>query len=229
MTLWRNQTWKHISRYEYTIASSFGVWPLFVLLTILHTYYHANIDYLRNWQTFIITCGITVAFFCTMWSFSNYLWINVYGFFPPIPFGGYTSGNFMIPVVFATLWFMIPKKARKEKELKRRFVIFLVSRVYDLLVAYMYAFITLFFILIPSDYQPILGFVCPLIREILVKTLNFITYRAGGGRRVKMGKYFLKTASGSGSNITQGQLQITLIFETSREIKKSYEHLQKLY
>ena len=81
----------------------------------------------------------------------------------------------------------------------------------------------------PSDYQPILGFACPLIREILVKILNFITYRAGGGRRVKMGKYFLKTASGSGSNITQGQLQITLIFETSREIKKSYEHLQKLY
>ena len=56
----------------------------------------------------------------------------------------------------------------------------------------------------PSDYQPILGFACPLIREILVKILNFITYRAGGGRRVKMGKYFLKTASGSGSNITQG-------------------------
>ena len=202
ITLWTNQTWKHISRYEYTIACALGVWPLFVLLTILHTFYHANIDYLRNWQTFIITSGITVAFFCTMWSFSNYLWINVYGFFPPIPFGGYTSGNFMIPVVYTTLWFMIPKSARKEKELKRRFVIFLVSRVYDLLVAYMYAFITLFFILIPSDYQPILGFVCPLIREILVKILNFITYRTGGGRRVKMGKYFLNTASGSGSNIT---------------------------
>ena len=184
------------------IASAVGVFPLFVLLTILHTFYHANIDCLRNWRTFIITCGIIVALFCTIWTFSNYLWINVYGFFPPIPFGGYACGNSMNFVVFATLWFMIPKKARTEKELKRRFVIFLVSRVYDILVAYMYAFITLFFILIPLDYQPILGFVCPLIREILVKILNFITYRAGGGRRAKMGKYFLKTAYGSGSNIT---------------------------
>ena len=135
------------------ITCTIGVWPLFVLLTILHTFYHANIDYLRNWQTFIIISGITVAFYCTIWTFSNYLWINVYGFFPPIPFGGYAVGNFMIPVVFVTLWFMIPKKARTEKELKRRFVIFLVSRLYDTLVAYMYAFVTLFFILIPRGKQ----------------------------------------------------------------------------
>ena len=92
MTLWRNQTWKHISRYEYTIASSFGVWPLFVLLTILHTYYHANIDYLRNWQTFMIVTGFVVMFYCTASAGLNYLWINL-GFFPPIPFGAYTIGS----------------------------------------------------------------------------------------------------------------------------------------
>ena len=49
------------------------------------------------------------------------------------------------------------------------------------------------FILIPSDYQPILGFVCPLIRDILLKILNFITYRVGGGRCTKMGKCFIHT------------------------------------
>ena len=170
------------------MIASFGWVTIFTLKTILHTFYHANIDYLRNWQTFIIISGITVAIYFTIWTFSHYLWINVYGFFPPIPFGGYASGNFMIPVVFVTLWFMIPKKARAEKELKRRFVIFLVSRVYDIFVLWVYVYATLLFIHIPSAYQPILGFFCPLLREIFLKILNFITYRAGGGRHVKMGK-----------------------------------------
>ena len=202
MNLWTNQTRKHNSRYEFTLAFGFGLQTFLVLKTLLQTYYYANIDYLRNWQDVTIASGFVVMSYCTAGACSNYLWINILGFFPPIPFGGYTIGSLIIPLVYATLWFRIPKIARKEKELKRRFVIFLVASVWDFFVAYMYAFTSLLFIIIPSDYQPILGFVCPLFREILLKIINFITYRAGGGRTVKMGKYFLNTASGSGSNIT---------------------------
>ena len=150
----------------------------------------------------MIASGFVVLSYCTVSACFNYLWINILGFFPPIPFGSYSIASLIIPLVYVTLWFRIPKSARKEKELKRRFVIFLVAQGWDFLVAFMYAFTTLLFIIIPSDYQPILGFVCPLFREILLKIINFITYRAGGGRHVKMGKYFLNTASGSGSNIT---------------------------
>ena len=199
MNLWTNQTWKHISRYEFTLAAGFGLWPFFVAKSILNTYYHANIDYLRNWQTFMIAYGFGVICFCTGDACYSYLWINILGFFPPKPFGGYTIGAIMIPVVYAVLWFRIPKSARKEKELKNRFVVFLVSRVYDHQVAFVYVFITLLFIHIPSDYQPILGFVCPLLREIFMKILNFITYRAGGGENVKMGKFFFNAASCSGA------------------------------
>ena len=191
MSLCMNQTWIHISRYETTFVNCFGAMAFWVLNTNLQAFYHYNIDYLRNWKTIILTWGIVCIFLGILWSFANYLWINVYGFFPPIPFGGFTIGTFMLPFVYALLWFMIPKSARKEKELKRRFVLFLVSRVYDISVIFMYAYFTLLFLLIPSDYQPILGFVCPLIREILIKILAFIAYRAGGGRRVKIGKYFL--------------------------------------
>ena len=195
-------TWKHTSRYEFWSWSCIGVMPFWILKTNLQAFYHTNIDYLRNWQNIILTFGIVVPFTCILWLFAYYLWINIYGLFPPIPFGGFTIGMGMLPFVYAMLWFMIPKSARKEKELKRRFVMFLVSRLYDVLGTFLYAYLTLLFILIPSDYQPILGFVCPLIREILLKILNFITYRAGGGRRVKMGKYFLNLVSSSGSNIT---------------------------
>ena len=201
MNLLTSQTWKHISRYEFTLAFGFGVQIPLVLKTLLQTYYYANIDYLRNWQDFLIASGFVVLSSCTAGAFSNYLWINTLEFFPPIPFGGYTIGSLMIPLVYATLWFRIPKSARKEKELNRKFGIFLVASVWDFFVAYMYAFITVLFIIIPSDYQPILGIVCPVFREILLKIINFITYRAGGGRTVSMGKYLLNTASGSGSNI----------------------------
>ena len=148
-----DQYLKHISRYEFTLVNVFVWVPFFAWKTILQTFYHANIDYVRNWQSFVQACGIGAMIYSTVNIGCNYLLINNYGFFPPIPFGGYASGNFMIPVVFVTLWFMIPKKARTEKELKRRFVIFLVSRLYDTLVAYMYAFVTLFFILIPRGKQ----------------------------------------------------------------------------
>ena len=190
----------HISRYEFTLASGFGLWPMLVLRTTLQTFYHANIDYLRNWQTFIIVSGFVVMFYCTASAGFNYLWINL-GFFPPIPFGAYTIGSITYPLMCAILWFRIQKNARKTKELKTRFVIFLVSQVFSVFVAWVYAFTTSVFILIPSYYQPILGFVSPLYRAIILKILNFLTYRADGGRHVKMGNYFLNTASGSGSNI----------------------------
>ena len=197
-----DQIWKHIFRYEFALASAFGWIPFFVLKTILQTFYHANIDYLRNWETFVALTGIGFITLCTADACYSYLWINILGFFPPKPFGGYTIGSIIIFVVYTTLWFRIPKSARREKELKRKFVIFLVSRVYDILVSWVYVYFTLLFILIPSDYQPILGLVCPLLRDILLKILNFITYNVGGGKHVKMGKYFLDAASSSGSNIT---------------------------
>ena len=194
--------WKHISRYEFTLATVFAWVPLFVSKTILQTFYHANIDYLRNWQSFMLAFGIGSMIYSTFNVGCNYLWTNTYGFFPPIPFGGFTIPFMSIPAIYATMWFMIPKSARTEKELKRRFVIFLVSRVYDILASWVYAFISLLFVVIPSNYQPILGIFCPLFSEVLLKILIFITHRAGGGRHVKMGKCYLNTASGKGSNIT---------------------------
>ena len=138
----------------------------------------------------MIIYGIVSILFFFVDTCYTCLWTNTFGFFPPIPFGAYTVWTVCIPVVFFMMWFRIPKSARKEKELQRRFVIFLVSRAYDLSVAFVYVFFTLLFIHIPSDYQPILGFVCPLLRFFFLKIFNFITYRAGGGRIVKMGMFF---------------------------------------
>ena len=190
MNLCTEQSWKHISRYEFTLVASFGWVLFFISKTTLQTFHHANIGYLRNWKTFMLAYGIEAVLFCIGDACYNYLWINVFGFFPPKPYGGLTVGSFVIPLVYAAFWFRIPNRARTEKEQKRRYVIFLVSRVYDIFVLWVYVYATLLFIHIPSAYQPILGFFCPLLREVFLKILNFITYRAGGGRHVKMGMFF---------------------------------------
>jgi hypothetical protein len=185
---------KHISRYEFILSAVFGWPPFFISKITLQTFYHANIGHVRNWQTFMLACGIGFMVCLFVDIGCNYLWINTFGFFPPIPFGTYLIGTLTVPVMYATLWFRIPKIARTEKELKKRFFIFLVSQAYDILVAWVYVYFTLLFILIPGDYQPILGFVCPLIREINQKILNSLAYRAAGGknlRHVKIGKLFL--------------------------------------
>ena len=189
-----HKTRKPFFRYEFTIATAFGWVPFFILKITLQAFYHANIGYLRNWQTFMLACGIGSTIVCTIDACYNYLWTNTFGFFPPKPFGAYTLATFAMPAMYATLWFRIPKSARTEKELKKRFLMFLVSQAYDVLVAWVYVYITLLFIFIPEEYQPILGFVCPLLREINLKILNFLAYRAAGGknlRHVKIGKLFL--------------------------------------
>ena len=186
-----DQYLKHISRYEFTLVNVFVWVPFFAWKTILQTFYHANIDYVRNWHSFIQACGIGAMIYSTVNVGCNYLLTNNYGFFPPIPFGGYAIAIISVPGIYATMWFRIPESVRTEKELKKRFGVFLVSRLYDMLVAWVYVYFTLLFIIIPSDYQPILGLVCPLLREFLLKILNFITYRADGGKNVKMGKFFL--------------------------------------
>ena len=182
--------WNNTSRYEFTLAAGFGSYPFFISKTILQTFYHANIDYLRNWRTFMLMYGIGSTIFFIVDACYNYLWINTFGLFPPIPFSAYTLATFSMPAMYATLWFRIPKSAREEKELQKRFIIFLVSQAYDVLLAWVYVYFTLLFIHIPEEYQPILGFVCSILREINQKILNFIIYRAGGGRHVKMGMFF---------------------------------------
>ena len=182
---------KHISRYEFILSAVFGWVPFFISKITLQTFYHANIGHVRNWQTFMLACGIGFMVVLPVDTGCNYLWNNTFGFFPPIPFGTYLIGTLTVPAMYATLWFRIPKSARTEKELKKRFFIFLVSQAYDILVAWVYVYFTLLFILIPEDYQPILGFVCPLIREINQKILNSFAYRASGGknlRHVKIGE-----------------------------------------
>ena len=193
MNLCTDQSCKHISRYEFTLIASFGWFFFFTMKKTLTSYYHANIGYLRNWKTFMLVYGIVAMLFCIGDAFYNYLWIYIFGFFPPKPYGGLTVGSFVIPIVYAAFWFRIPNRARTDKEQKRRFAIFLLCQVFDLFVLWVYVYATLLFIHIPSAYQPILGFFCPLLRGTFLKILNFITYRAGGGRRVKMGKYFLNT------------------------------------
>ena len=203
----------------------FGWVPFFVLKITLQTFYHANIGHVRNWQTFMVGCGIGFMAVILVEIGRYYLWINTFGFFPPIPFGTYITGTLTAPAMYATLWFRIPTNARIEKEIKKRFFIFLVSQVYDVVVAWVYVYFTLSFILIPEDYQPILGFVTPLIREINQRILNSLAYRAAGGknlRHVKIGKFFHNQIRFQGSITFQAFFFEILIFPPySNSISKS--------
>ena len=93
----------------------FGWNTFFVTVCILHLFYQANIDELRNWQSFWIALGICTMIYSTVNVGCNYLWIETLEFFPPIPFGGFTIANFAVPPMIAVFWFMIPKSVKKKK------------------------------------------------------------------------------------------------------------------
>ena len=72
-----------------SLSAVFGWVPFFISKITLQTFYHANIGHVRNWQTFMVACGIGFMVVLLIDIGCYYLWVNTFGFFPPIPFGTY--------------------------------------------------------------------------------------------------------------------------------------------
>ena len=105
MNLCTDQSLKHVFRYEFTLIVAFGFISINITKMTLQTYYHANIGYLINWKMFMLAYGFMAMLFCIGDACYNYLWVNILGFFPPKPFGGFTVGTFIIPLFYALYWF----------------------------------------------------------------------------------------------------------------------------
>ena len=74
----------------------------------------------------------------------------------------------------------IPKFARKDKQLQKKFAWFFLSQCSLLLAAWTYGFFTTAFLNTPSDYQWVLGLISPLVRVFFVWILTKIVYQALG-------------------------------------------------
>lgn len=171
--------------YEYLIVLVCGYCVIVSVQMVLQSYYRANLTYAKNWTSgivvFIIATAVTVLSFLAY----HYSWVEILGFYPPMPFIGYITGSLSVYAIFVTLWFRMPNDERNDKNFQKRFAYFVASGTLDLITMWVYIFFLNAFLDIEKKYQPILGLVSPVIKYVFIRALLPLAYKAAGSDKLE--------------------------------------------
>ena len=93
--------------YELMCISSTAWVSIFTATLILKSAYWADIMYAKNWTSFFCLYGMT-AITCILGHSSwNFMWINLLGLFPPVPFVVWHVSTMVLFVMYTALWFRL--------------------------------------------------------------------------------------------------------------------------
>ena len=87
------------------IVPSIGWIPVFVTVLILQLEFWSNITYAKSIKTwvYLFVIGEFTWYFASFAFY--YLWTSILGFYPPMPFMGYSTGTLAIFILYAATWF----------------------------------------------------------------------------------------------------------------------------
>ena len=104
-------------------------------------------------------------------------------YIPPMPFSG-IIGYLSLPISWVALWFSIPQEKRIETKQRRQYKFYVMYKLLtSIVIVALYQLLTIALKKIPSDFQWILGFALPIIREICSWLRRKILSRAFEERR----------------------------------------------
>ena len=107
-------------------------------------------------------------------------WIYILDYRPPVPF----TGSFSIMIAFIVLcmifWFQHPSSLRSNQSFRRRLKWYISTRIISMCISQGYIAIDGLFEKIPTQLQPILAFVLPVIKYGSSKVLMSMTEKARG-------------------------------------------------
>ena len=87
------------------VITSTGWIFIFSAALILQLEFFSNITYAKNITSMIYLYVIGVFTFMLANGSYYYLWTNILGLYPPMPFTGYMSGTMAIFILYVALWF----------------------------------------------------------------------------------------------------------------------------
>jgi len=170
--------------YEYLIVLVAGYCVIVSAQMVLQSYYRANMTYAKDWTSlmivYIIATAVTVVSFFAYY----YVWTEILGLYPPMPFIGYLTGSLSVYAIYATLWFRMPYDERNDKGFQKRFGYFVASGTLDLITMWVYIFFLNAFLDIEKKYQPILGLISPIIKHVFIRALLPLAYKAAGSSEI---------------------------------------------
>ena len=152
--------------YEFILQLQIALFPLYAINIVLRAAYWMNVTFIKHFKHFakvwITGAGMSILLSVIVF----FIWIYILKLHYPFPFYGLIFGMFTIVVMYIVLWFQFDKEIRQNILFRKRMVNFMLATLSYQLVVTELSVIKSLFIQTPEEYQWLIAFILPIIKEL---------------------------------------------------------------
>ena len=151
--------------YEFLLSIGFPFLPIWAVSYMLRCSVYMSANIIKSQRNFRIL-WLAISATCFGWQCVGYnIWTEWFHYRYPIPWNAKALGCITTIVMLTSLWYLFPIKCRKEKGFRKRFNYFILTMVTGHCIFYEYGILIKLLLLVPTNYQWIVAFFPPLVRE----------------------------------------------------------------
>ena len=149
-----------------------------------------NLSYFHQARPFIITSAVATMTIIFLIVFSYLFWTKVLFYQYPIPFFAQATGSVVIPICLLVTWFLMPYDLKKNQSVWRRMKFVFCYAIFLVAMVGVYQFLLLLTDQFRGPYQPLIGLIFPVTRELAIwmetKIVKHCTYGDEKGSLIVM-------------------------------------------
>ena len=110
------------------------------------------------------------------------LWTRIIGLNSPLPFMQNVTGVSIALVVILAIWYLLPKKWRKDQGYRKRYRYYAATHLYSAIIFYKYTILGKIFTDVPDRYQWMLSLTLPFIREFDIMIQEYLAHKSADAK-----------------------------------------------
>ena len=176
--------------YWYELLLTFSLtYPIqWTFLAILDNHFLLNINTLSSLKGVLVLAFTPALAFTLSYCCLYLFWTHQLGYNFPMPLASFISLLTFFPFL-VTLWHLIPKEKRTNKETRRRVVSFIWYLLWAFFTNWIYNSLQIMLKKIPSSFQPIMAIILPLMRSLDGKILKTLLAKCRNGEDLVVDAY----------------------------------------
>ena len=127
-----------------------------------------NLNHFYRVRSLVITSMVGVITIILSTISTYYFWTHVLLYQYPIPFNGQVTVSVVLLSLFPTLWRLTPNALRKSISIRRRFKFFICYVITNIIFVSVYQFLLVLISTFQGPYQPLIGLIVIVIRELYI-------------------------------------------------------------
>ena len=140
-----------------------------------------NLSHFYQVRSLVITSTVGVITIILFTISTYYFWTHVLFYQYPIPFSGQVTVSIVLLSLFPTLWRLMPYDLRKNLSIWRRFKFFFCYVITNIIFVSVYQFLLVLIATFQGPYQPLIGFIVIVTRELYIWILTKIVKNCPNG------------------------------------------------